>query len=141
MPKVAAAPPAGCLFLLQLQRIHSPPAAGIDPALCPDSCNGAAFLLLLHAGRRQPRPDPHAKPAPSRPQVLLQKRGLQLNPVTTLYYVAPCCLGFLLLPWALLEAPRLLGSGEPFALDPLLLVSNAVAAFALNMSVSMHGNC
>lgn len=68
-------------------------------------------------------------------QVLLQKRGLRLNPVTTLYYVAPCCLGFLLLPWALLEAPRLLASGEPLALDPVLLLSNAVAAFALNMSV------
>ena len=69
-------------------------------------------------------------------QVLLQRRGLRLHPVTTLYYVAPCCLGFLALPWAALEAPRLLAAGEPLRLDAALFLSSAVAAFALNLSVS-----
>lgn len=68
-------------------------------------------------------------------QVLLQRRGLRLNPVTTLYYVAPCCLGFLTLPWAALEAPRLLAAGEPLRLDAALFLASAVAAFALNLSV------
>jgi hypothetical protein len=74
--------------------------------------------------------------------VLLQKRGLRLNPVTTLYFVAPCCLGFLTIPWAALEAPRMFAAGEPLALDPVVFVSNAMAACALNMSVSsrvFHG--
>lgn len=69
-------------------------------------------------------------------QVLLQRRGLRLHQVTALYYVAPCCLGFLAVPWAALEAPRLLAAGEPVALDPALFLSSAVAAFALNVSVS-----
>lgn len=30
----------------------------------------------------------------------LQSRGLKLNPVTTLYYVAPCCFCFLLVSGA-----------------------------------------
>lgn len=36
------------------------------------------------------------------PPAHLQSRGLKLNPVTTLYYVAPCCFCFLLVcppPW------------------------------------------
>jgi hypothetical protein len=68
--------------------------------------------------------------------VLLQRRGLRLNPVTTLYYVAPCCLGFLAVPWAALEAPRLLAAGGPLAPDAPLFLASALAAFALNASVS-----
>ena len=40
-------------------------------------------------------------------QILLQRRGLKLNPVTTMYYIAPVsflCLG---IPWAFLEAGTL----------------------------------
>ena len=37
-------------------------------------------------------------------QLLLQARGLKLNPITTLYYVAPCCFVFLLIPFFFLEA-------------------------------------
>ena len=69
-------------------------------------------------------------------QVLLQRRGLRLNPVTALYYIAPCCLGFLTVPWAALEAPRLLAVARTVALDAPLILASAVAAFALNLSVS-----
>ena len=72
---------------------------------------------------------------PSTRQVLLQKRAsLKLNPITTLYYVAPCCLGFLVLPWAFLEAPRLLGaSHDEVAVSAWVLLSNGGVAFALNL--------
>ena len=46
-------------------------------------------------------------------QVLLQKRGLKLNPITSLYYISPCCFVFLAFPWAFLELPKLLNSPDP----------------------------
>ncbi len=51
--------------------------------------------------------------AASLAQVLLQKRGLKLNPITSLYYISPCCFVFLAFPWAFLELPKLLNSPEP----------------------------
>ena len=41
----------------------------------------------------------------------MQKRGLKLNPITSLYYIAPCCLAFLSIPWVLVEGPRLWAGG------------------------------
>lgn len=38
-------------------------------------------------------------------QILLQSSGLKLNPITTLYYVAPCSLLFLAVPFFVIEAP------------------------------------
>ena len=46
-------------------------------------------------------------------QVLLQKRGLKLNPITSLYYISPCCFVFLAIPWAFLELPKLMNSPDP----------------------------
>lgn len=40
-------------------------------------------------------------------QILLQGRGIKLNPITTLYYVAPACFCFLLLPWLAIELPQM----------------------------------
>lgn len=37
-------------------------------------------------------------------QKLLQAKGVQLNPVTTMYYVSPCCFAFLVLPWRVTPA-------------------------------------
>lgn len=67
-------------------------------------------------------------------QILLQSRGLKLNPVTTLYYVAPCCFCFLLLPFTLLEAGKV-ASDPNLDINPFLLIANAAAAFGLNMAV------
>jgi drug/metabolite transporter (DMT)-like permease len=62
-------------------------------------------------------------------QILLQSRGLKLNPVTTLYYVAPCCFCFLLLPFFALEAGRLWEDPAGVEVSPLYLLANASAAF------------
>ncbi|GMH44092.1 hypothetical protein BSKO_12026 [Bryopsis sp. KO-2023] len=68
-------------------------------------------------------------------QILLQKRGIKLNPITTLYYVAPCCFVCLLLPLMLFEMDSMLTSEVSFVpMIPVLLV-NASAAFVLNLSV------
>ena len=70
-------------------------------------------------------------------QILLQKRGLKLNPITTLYYVAPASGFFLMIPWSVLEAEKLwdgLHTGE-VSISPLILLANAACAFALNLSV------
>jgi hypothetical protein len=67
-------------------------------------------------------------------QILLQRRGLKLNPITTLYYIAPCCFMFLLLPFFMIELPKI--RNDPSVnLDPVVFFSNAAAAFALNMAV------
>ncbi|KAK2076286.1 hypothetical protein QBZ16_001218 [Prototheca wickerhamii] len=67
-------------------------------------------------------------------QLLLQARGLKLNPITTLYYVAPCCFVFLLIPFFFLEASAI--QADPnVSIDPLLFLLNALVAFGLNMAV------
>jgi Triose-phosphate Transporter family len=67
-------------------------------------------------------------------QILLQSRGLKLNPVTTLYYVAPCCLGFLIIPFCFLEYGKI--TTDPnVIISPFHMVANATAAFGLNMAV------
>ena len=93
------------------------------------------------------------------PQILLQRRGLKLNPITSLYYISPACFGFLLLPFFMFELPKVtcdwrwsiqLGvvlhlpmrpfcKVSPIALqirndpsvviNPAVLISNAAAAF------------
>lgn len=67
-------------------------------------------------------------------QILLQRRGLKLNPITTLYYIAPCCAGFLMVPFAFLELPRILAD-PTVVISPAIFLSNAVVAFGLNMAV------
>ncbi|PRW20839.1 putative sugar phosphate phosphate translocator [Chlorella sorokiniana] len=67
-------------------------------------------------------------------QILLQSRGLKLNPVTTLYFVAPCCFCFLLVPFFALEAGKL-ASDPTLDLNPFIFLTNALAAFGLNMAV------
>jgi hypothetical protein len=67
-------------------------------------------------------------------QILLQSRGLKLNPITTLYYVAPCCFAFLLLPFFSLEAKAIV-SDPNVVINPLVFFTNALAAFGLNMAV------
>ena len=67
-------------------------------------------------------------------QILLQSRGLKLNPVTTLYYVAPCCLAFLTVPFFSIEYARLAADAD-VVINPAVFLSNALAAFGLNMAV------
>lgn len=66
-------------------------------------------------------------------QVLLQKKGLTLNPVTSLYYIAPCSFLFLFVPWYLLEQPAMEVSQIQF--NFWIFFSNAICALALNFSI------
>ncbi|GLT91419.1 hypothetical protein SLE2022_093070 [Rubroshorea leprosula] len=66
-------------------------------------------------------------------QVLLQKKGLTLNPITSLYYIAPCSFVFLFVPWCLLEKPVIAVSQIQF--NFWIFFSNALCALALNFSI------
>lgn len=67
-------------------------------------------------------------------QILLQSRGIKLNPVTTLYYIAPACFGFLCFPFAFIELPKMMKDTK-WTLPVGWLLLSATSAFALNMSV------
>ncbi|KAL9672923.1 hypothetical protein QQ045_029176 [Rhodiola kirilowii] len=67
-------------------------------------------------------------------QILLTSKGISLNPITSLYYVAPCCLVFLFVPWIVVEVPRLRESSS-FHMDFVVFGTNSLCAFALNLAV------
>ena len=67
-------------------------------------------------------------------QILLTSKGITLNPITSLYYVAPCCLVFLFVPWVLVEFPVLKESSS-FHFDWVIFGTNSFCAFALNLAV------
>ncbi|KAG6509367.1 probable sugar phosphate/phosphate translocator At5g25400 [Zingiber officinale] len=69
-------------------------------------------------------------------QILLTSKGISLNPITSLYYVAPCCFAFLLVPWSVVELP-VLRARSVASLRPDLLIfgTNSFCAFALNLAV------
>ncbi|XP_020577658.1 probable sugar phosphate/phosphate translocator At3g17430 [Phalaenopsis equestris] len=66
-------------------------------------------------------------------QVLLQKKGLTLNPITSLYYIAPCSFVFLFVPWYFLEKQGMELSQIQF--NFWIFFTNALCAFALNFSI------
>ncbi|KAK2364824.1 hypothetical protein P8452_67710 [Trifolium repens] len=65
-------------------------------------------------------------------QVLLQNKGLTLNPITSLYYIAPCSFVFLFIPWYILEKPEMEAPHMEF--NFWIFFSNALCALALNFS-------
>lgn len=67
-------------------------------------------------------------------QILLNSKGISLNPITSLYYIAPCCLVFLSVPWLIVEYPSLRDSSS-FHLDFAIFGTNSLCAFALNLAV------
>ncbi|GKA88648.1 probable sugar phosphate/phosphate translocator [Tanacetum coccineum] len=66
-------------------------------------------------------------------EILLKSKGIELNPITTLYYVAPCCLVFLSVPWMIVELPTLIETSS-FQFDYLVFGTNSLCAFALNLA-------
>ncbi|KAI5083411.1 hypothetical protein GOP47_0003154 [Adiantum capillus-veneris] len=68
-------------------------------------------------------------------QVLLQKKGLTLNPITSLYYIAPCSFLFLFMPWFYLEKPVMEEQKMKITFNFWIFFSNALCALALNISV------
>lgn len=67
-------------------------------------------------------------------QILLTSKGITLNPITSLYYVAPCCFAFLSIPWFLVEYP-ILQSKNLLKPDFMVFGTNSACAFALNLAV------
>ncbi|KAL6536210.1 hypothetical protein OROGR_012782 [Orobanche gracilis] len=69
-------------------------------------------------------------------QILLTSKGINLNPITSLYYVAPSCLAFLAIPWLFVEYP-ILRQQNPlgFHFDFVIFGTNSLCAFALNLAV------
>lgn len=67
-------------------------------------------------------------------QILLASKGITLNPITSLYYVAPCCLVFLFVPWIFVEYP-VLRETSSFHFDFVIFGTNSFCAFALNLAV------
>lgn len=67
-------------------------------------------------------------------QILLNAKGIKLNPITSLYYVAPCCLVFLSVPWFVVELPVLMETSS-FHFDFFVFGTNSICAFALNLAV------
>lgn len=67
-------------------------------------------------------------------QILLNSKGISLNPITSLYYIAPCCLVFLSVPWLIVEYPSLRDNSS-FHLDFAIFGTNSLCAFALNLAV------
>ena len=57
----------------------------------------------------------------------LQKRGIKMNPVSTLYHIAPCCFVFLFLPFTYIELPKIINDPNVRIDVPLLLGSAAIA--------------
>ncbi|XP_051131623.1 probable sugar phosphate/phosphate translocator At5g25400 [Andrographis paniculata] len=67
-------------------------------------------------------------------QILLTSKGITLNPITSLYYVSPCCLVFLFVPWIFVEYPVLRDTSS-FHFDYVIFGTNSLCAFALNLAV------
>ena len=67
-------------------------------------------------------------------QIILTRADIKLNSVTTLYYVSPVCFVFLTIPFVFVELPHILAA-EIIPVNPVVLLSSAVLAFALNISV------
>ncbi|KAL7586694.1 hypothetical protein Lser_V15G37844 [Lactuca serriola] len=67
-------------------------------------------------------------------QTLLSSKGITFNPITSLYYVSPCCLLFLSIPWMIVEYP-LLNEASSFKFDYMMFLTNSFCAFALNLAV------
>jgi hypothetical protein len=52
-------------------------------------------------------------------QILLQRRGIKLNPITTLYLIAPCCFAFLCVPFVSSGLVHLSGPVHRYPVLPL----------------------
>ncbi|KAK9918958.1 hypothetical protein WJX75_008319 [Coccomyxa subellipsoidea] len=67
-------------------------------------------------------------------QILINSKGLQMNPIQSLYYVSPACLMCLSIPFVGLELGPLVHD-ETVHFYPSVFLANALAAFALNLAV------
>jgi len=69
-------------------------------------------------------------------QILINSKGMKMNPFQSLYYVSPACFFSLLIPFCTTELPILMKEfGEEFQFRPLILLANGFLAFFLNLAV------
>ncbi|KAL8495749.1 hypothetical protein ACS0TY_019751 [Phlomoides rotata] len=66
--------------------------------------------------------------------ILLTSKGINLNPITSLYYIAPNCLEFLSIPCLIVEFP-LLKQKRSFNFNFVIFGTNSLCAFTLNLVV------
>jgi len=67
-------------------------------------------------------------------QILLQRRGLKLTPITSMYLVSPACFFSLLVPFVFIELPKI--SNDPNVhWSGCIFLANCVVAFGLNIAV------
>ncbi|KAL2557138.1 putative sugar phosphate/phosphate translocator [Forsythia ovata] len=66
--------------------------------------------------------------------ILLTSKCINLNPITSLYYVAPSCFVFLSILWIFVEFP-VLKQKLGFHFDFVIFGTNSLCAFALNLAV------
>eukprot|EP00798_Chlamydomonas_sp_ICE-L_P024449 gene24449-10049_t len=67
-------------------------------------------------------------------QVLINSKGLQMNPLQSLYYVSPACLIFLLFPFLSVDLPTM-RTNTDWVFNPSVMIANALTAFILNLAV------
>ena len=65
-------------------------------------------------------------------QVLINSKGLNMNPIQSLYYISPACFLGLLLPFIAVEYPRMAAATD-WHVNASVLLANALSAFALNL--------
>jgi len=68
-------------------------------------------------------------------EVLLKKKGINLNPITTLYYIAPITLVCIMFPAAVFEFQESSHIIEMITSHPLIFLFNCTLAFILNLAV------
>ncbi len=65
-------------------------------------------------------------------QILINSKGLQMNPIQSLYYVSPACMISLLAPFCLVELNEI-RTRTDWVFNPSVMVANALTAFILNL--------
>eukprot|EP00873_Tetraselmis_striata_P023910 jgi/Tetstr1/444174/TSEL_032068.t1 len=65
-------------------------------------------------------------------QILINSRGLNMNPIQSIYYVSPACFVSLAIPFVFLEIPHMQASND-WKFHPSAFLANALAALALNL--------
>nr|GMD76905.1 probable sugar phosphate/phosphate translocator At5g25400 [Ipomoea batatas] len=119
-------------FLVRVLKLVDPVSICSRPS-CPSLSTPLVFSAAKSLLGLTPcsiwSPSPLGSPLP-----LMGRPSITLNPITSLYYVAPCCLAFLFVPWVMVEYPNL-KENSSYHFDYMIFGTNSFCAFALNLAV------
>ena len=90
----------------------------VDPQKGRLCCYHNPTPFISEGCQHRPQKKTRLTDMPLQVQILLQRRGLSLNPVTTMYYIAPISFICLAIPWIFIEARPLFADEK---VGPLLL--------------------